>query len=166
MPRHTSPPRGAPARRRALAAGAAGLAGALGLGLCVRVHAATLADTPALARALARFAGEGTPVREGRVVLELPELVENGNAVPVTISVPGPHPAGQHVLQLAILAGRNPAPEVAVFTLAGGAGPARVSTRIRLATSQPVVAAARLADGSVWARRVDVLVTLAACVEG
>lgn len=149
-------------RRQALAAGAAGLAGALGV--CVRARASTLADPPALASALARFAA-GVTVREGRVRLELPELVENGNAVPVTISLPGPHPSGQHVLALALFAGRNPLPDVAIFTLEGAPGVARVSTRIRLATSQPVVAAARLADGSVWTRRVDVLVTLAACVE-
>jgi sulfur-oxidizing protein SoxY len=155
------------ARRQALSLGAAGVAGALGLSL--RVHAATPpqapALAPALAAALARFTA-GATVREGRVQLDLPELVENGNAVPVTVSVPGPHPTGQHVLALALFAGRNPLPEVAVFTLAGTPGPARVSTRIRLATSQPVVAAARLADGSVWTRRVDVLVTLAACIEG
>lgn len=159
------------ARRQALCWGAAGVAGALGLSL--RVHAATPPQAPALApelppalaAALARFTAGATP-REGRVQLDLPELVENGNAVPVTVSVPGPHPTGQHVLALAIFAGRNPLPDVAVFTLAGAPGPARVSTRIRLATSQTVVAAARLADGSVWTRRVDVLVTLAACVEG
>lgn len=154
------------ARRRALAVGAAGVAGALGgLGLSLRARAATLADAPGLASALARFTA-GANVREGRVQLDLPELVENGNAVPVTVSVPGPHPPGQHVLALALFAGRNPLPDVAVFSLSGAPGPARVSTRIRLATSQTVVAAARLADGSVWTRRVDVLVTLAACVEG
>lgn len=151
------------ARRRALAAGAAGVAGALGLSLSTR--AATPPDAPALASALTRFAA-GAPVREGRVQLDLPELVENGNAVPVTVSVPGPHPAGQHVLALALFAGRNPLPDVAVFTLAGAPGGARVSTRIRLTTSQRVLAAARLADGSVWTRHVDVLVTLAACIEG
>jgi sulfur-oxidizing protein SoxY len=69
------------------------------------------------------------------------------------------------VLAMALFAGRNPQPDVAIFTLSGTPSVARVSTRIRLATSQPVVAAARLADGSVWTRRVDVLVTLAACVE-
>lgn len=150
-------------RRVALAAGASGLAGALGLK--VEARASTEQDPPALAQALARFAG-GATVREGRVQLELPELVENGNAVPVTVSVPGPHAPGQAVAALALFAGRNPQPEVAVFGLPGLPGVARVSTRIRLATSQPVVAAARLGDGSVWTRRVDVLVTLAACVEG
>ena len=131
----------------------------------MQARAATAEDPPALLQALARFAG-GAPLREGRVQIELPELVENGNAVPVTVSVPGPHAPGQTVVALALFAGRNPQPDVAVFSLPGLPGVARVSTRIRLATSQPVVAAARLADGSVWTRRVDVLVTLAACIEG
>jgi sulfur-oxidizing protein SoxY len=150
-------------RRTTLAAGASALAGALGLS--VQARAATAEDPPALLQALARFAG-GAPLREGRVQIELPELVENGNAVPVTVSVPGPHAPGQTVVALALFAGRNPQPDMAVFSLPGLPGVARVSTRIRLATSQPVVAAARLADGSVWTRRVDVLVTLAACIEG
>jgi len=146
-----------------LAAAAASLSAALLVR--PRAHAATLADAPALEAALARFAGTGA-VREGRVQLELPELVENGNAVPVTVSMAAARSEPERVVALALFAGRNPLPDVAVFELHGHSGAARVSTRIRLATSQPVVAAARLADGSVWTRRVDVLVTLAACVEG
>ncbi|MFM7532795.1 MAG: thiosulfate oxidation carrier protein SoxY [Rubrivivax sp.] len=150
-------------RRRVLAAGAAGVSGALLLHR--RARAAGDADTPALAAALARFASGGA-LREGRVQLELPELVENGNAVPVMISMPTLHGSTERVTALALFAGRNPLPEVAVFELHGHSGTARVATRMRLATSQAVVAAARLADGSVWTRRVDVLVTLAACIEG
>lgn len=154
----TSP--GHPGRRSVLAAG---LSGALLVHL--RAQAAGDPDTAALAAALARFAGPGA-VREGRVQLELPELVENGNAVPVTVSLAPARSASERVAALALFAGRNPLPEVAVFELHGHSGAARVSTRIRLATSQPVWAAARLVDGSVWTRRVDVLVTLAACIEG
>jgi sulfur-oxidizing protein SoxY len=69
------------------------------------------------------------------------------------------------VVAIALFTGRNPLPEVAEFQLGPRAGRARVATRIRLATSQRVVAAARLSDGSVWTRTVDVLVTLAACIE-
>ena len=90
--------------------------------------------------------------------------MENGNTVPVTVSVPGAEAAA--VRRLAIFTERNPQPEVAVFTLGPLAGRALVATRMRLATSQTVVALAQMADGSVWQRRVDVLVTLAACVEG
>ena len=103
---------------------------------------------------------------EGRVQLELPEMVENGNAVPTTVSVDSPMSAADHVVAIALFTGRNPLPEVAEFRLGPRAGRARVVTRIRLATSQKVVAAARMSDGSVWTRTMDVLVTLAACVEG
>jgi sulfur-oxidizing protein SoxY len=123
-----------------------------------------LRDSPQLQAALSRFAG-GAAVREGRVEFDLPELVENGNAVPVTVSVASPMSEGDHVAAIALFTGRNPLPEVAEFTLGPRAGRARVATRIRLATSQRVIAAAKLSDGTVWTRTVDVLVTLAACIE-
>lgn len=113
--------------------------------------------------AIAAFTG-AAPVHEGRVSLELSPLVENGNTVPVTVSVPGVESA--QVRRLALFTERNPQPEVAVFTLGPLAGRAQVSTRMRLATSQTVVALAQMADGSVWQTGVDVVVTLAACVEG
>ena len=98
--------------------------------------------------------------------IDLPELVENGNAVPVTIEAASPMTATDHVRVLALFTERNPSPEVAVFRLGPRAGLARVTTRIRLATSGRVVALAQMSDGSWWQREVDVLVTLAACVEG
>lgn len=148
--------------RRRLLAGAA----LAGTGLALRMQAARAdpAVDNALRQALARFAAGAAP-REGRVTLDLPELVENGNAVPFTVSVDSPMTAADHVVAIALLTSRNPAPEVAEFRLGPASGRARVASRIRLATSQQVVAAARMADGSVWTRSVDVLVTLAACVE-
>ena len=121
------------------------------------------ATPESLQAAIAAFAA-GAPVRDGRVQLDIAPLVENGNTVPVTVSVPGAEAAS--VRRLALFTERNPQPEVAVFTLGPLAGRAQVATRMRLATSQTVVALAQLADGSVWQRRVDVVVTLAACVEG
>ncbi len=126
---------------------------------------AAFRESPELRAALARFAGSAVPV-EGGVQLDIPELVENGNAVPVTVQVDSPMTAADHVVAIALFTGRNPLPEVAEFRLGPANGVARVSTRIRLATSQKVVAAARMADGRVRTRHVDVLVTLAACVEG
>lgn len=116
-----------------------------------------------LRAAIAAFSG-GAAVREGRVELALSPLVENGNTVPVTLSVPDADPST--VRRLALFTERNPQPEVAVFTLGPLAGRAQVATRMRLATSQTVVALAQMADGSVWQHAVDVVVTLAACVEG
>lgn len=117
---------------------------------------------PTLAEALRGFAAGAVP-REGRVVLEIAELVENGNAVPVTVRVDA---AAGEVAELALFNERNPQREVLHARFGPLAGRAELSTRIRLATSQRLVAAAKLRDGSVWTKPVDVLVTLAACVEG
>ncbi len=144
------------ARRRLL--GAAAGAGAVAL-VCWPARA-----TPqALHSAIAAFTG-GAVVRDGRVKLDISPLVENGNTVPVTLSVPGVEAAS--VRRLALFTERNPQPEVAVFTLGPLAGRAQVATRLRLATSQTVVALAQMADGGFWQHRVSVVVTLAACVEG
>lgn len=108
----------------------------------------------------------GVVPAQGRVRLDIPTLVENGNAVPVTVSVDSPMTGEQHVRRLALLTERNPQPQVAVFTLGPASGRAQVSTRMRLATSQTVWALAELSDGSWWQQEVEVIVTLAACVEG
>jgi sulfur-oxidizing protein SoxY len=126
------------------------------------------ATPAALQVAINSFAGS-LPVQDskgqsGRVQLSISPLVENGNTVPVELWVPGGN--GSTVKRLALLTELNPEPEVAVFTLGPLAGSARVATRMRLATSQTVVALAQLADGSVWQHRVSVVVTLAACIEG
>ena len=132
-------------------------------GAAVVVSRPARATPESLQAVIAAFSA-GAPVRDGRVQLDISPLVENGNTVPVTVSVPGAAPAS--VRRLALFTERNPQPEVAVFTLGPLAGRAQVATRMRLATSQTVVALAQLADGSVWQRRVEVVVTLAACVEG
>lgn len=129
----------------------------LGLALWLRPAGAT---PEALAAAVRGLTG-GSAVQTGRVRLELAELVENGNAVPVSISVEG----DAAVRRIALFTERNPRPEVAVFQLGPAAGRARVDTRIRLATSQQVLALAQLDDGSWWQHRVEVIVTLAACIE-
>lgn len=97
----------------------------------------------------------------GRVKLDLPLLVENGNAVAMTVGVEGDY----EVRSLHVFAERNPLPNVANFTFGPRSGRPRVSTRIRLATSQTVIAIAKMADGSCWSDSVDLLVTLAACIE-
>ena len=123
------------------------------------------ATPQALQAAIEAFADGRTP-RQGRVTLDIAPLIENGNAVPVTVQVQSPMTAADHVRQIALFTERNPNPEVAVFHLGPRSGRAAVSTRIRLATSQRLVALAKLNDGSVWQQSVDVIVTLAACVEG
>jgi sulfur-oxidizing protein SoxY len=105
------------------------------------------------------------PISDGRVHIDIAELIDNGNAVPVTLTVASPMTVEDHVTSLALFAERNPLPEVVAFTLGPRAGKAEVATRIRLATSQQLVAIARLSDGSCWRHSVKVIVTLAACIE-
>lgn len=123
------------------------------------------ATSEAMDAAMRAFTG-GAPVEDGRVTLEIAELIENGNAVPVALTVDSPMTAADHVQRLALFTERNPQPEVAVFHLTPAMGRAQVATRMRLATSQRVVALAATSDGRFWRRQVEVLVTLAACVEG
>ena len=118
-----------------------------------------------LRAAIAAFT-KGAPVREGRVMLEIAELVDNGNAVPVTVSVASPMTPADHVSVIALFNERNPQRDVISLQLGPHCGRAKVSTRMRLATSQKIVAVARLGDGTFWSKTTDVIVTLAACIEG
>src|SRR5271168_2766484 len=121
------------------------------------------AATPASA-AIDEIVGDA-PVHQGKVKLELPPLVENGNAVPLTVSVDSPMTEREHVKSIHIFNEKNPQPNVANFYLDPRAGRAQVSTRIRLADSQKVIAIAQLSDDSFWSDSADVVVTLAACLE-
>jgi sulfur-oxidizing protein SoxY len=124
-----------------------------------------LAQGDELAAAVAAYA-QGAPVKPGKVKLLIEPLVDNGNVVPVAVTVDSPMTAADHVTAIAIYNERNPQREVAKFTLGPRAGKAQVSTRIRLATSQKLTAVARLSDGSYWSDTVSVVVALAACIEG
>ena len=115
--------------------------------------------------AIGAFTGEAA-IRPGRVHLDVPPLVENGNSVSVRVRVDSPMTAEDHVKRIAVFNERNPQPHVAQFSLGPRSGRADVSTRIRLATSQNVIAVAELSDGSYWSASADVIVTLAACVVG
>ncbi len=123
-----------------------------------------LAQAPDLRAAIRAYAGDA-PVRAGKVRLDVAPLVENGNTVPISVTVDNPMTAADHVTGIAVFNERNPQREVVEFQLGPRAGRAAVSTRIRLATSQQLVAVARLSDGTCWSHSVDVVVTLAACIE-
>ncbi|BBK42258.1 sulfur oxidation protein SoxY [Allostella vacuolata] len=140
--------------------------------LSIAVGAAAYAALPPAARAtpaevetlIRRLVGEGR-LQRGRVKLDLPLLVENGNAVAMTVTVDAPVEGPGRVESVHIFAEANPLPNVASFHFGPAAGKAVVSTRIRLATSQTVIAVAKLADGSFWSDEIELLVTLAACLE-
>lgn len=143
-------------RRQLLAAGA-------GLGVWVLVRPASAAPDE-LTAAISAYTG-GAALKTGRVHLDIATLVDNGNTVPITVTVESPMTAADHVSAIAVFNERNPQREVAKFTLGPRCGRASVSTRIRLATSQKLVAVARMSDGSFWSHTVEVTVTIAACLE-
>jgi sulfur-oxidizing protein SoxY len=143
--------------------GFAGSAAALGAVPMVTLRPAEA--TPAmLAAAIRNVVGEA-PVQTGKVKLEIPPLVENGNTVPMTVSVASPMTPDDYVRSIHVFNEKNPQPNIGNFYLGPRAGRAQVSTRIRLADSQKIVAIAHLADGSFWSISADVVVTLAACTE-
>jgi len=105
------------------------------------------------------------PVTKGKVKLDLPPIVENGNSVPCTVTVESPMTATDYVKAIHIFNEKNPQPNVISVKLGPRAGRAAFTTRIRLADSQTVTAIAEMSDGSCWSDDIDVIVTLAACIE-
>ncbi|MBR0694388.1 SoxY-related AACIE arm protein [Bradyrhizobium lablabi] len=143
-----------------------GLAGgAVALGGVPIVTVRPADATPAmLSSAIRNIVGEAN-VRTGKVKLDIPPLVENGNTVPMTVSIASPMTADHYVKSIHVFNEKNPQPNIGNFYLGPHAGRAQVSTRIRLADSQKVVAIARLSDDTFWSATADVVVTLAACTE-
>ena len=143
-----------------------GLAGSAAIGGAVPIVTVRPAEaTPAmLATAIRNVVGEAE-LHTGKVKLDIPPLVENGNTVPMTVSVASPMTSDDHVKSIHVFNEKNPQPNIGNFNLGAQTGRAQVSTRIRLADSQKVVAVAQLSDGSFWSTSVDVVVTLAACTE-
>ena len=125
----------------------------------------SVAQANELAAAVSAYT-QGAPVRVGKVKLDVAELVDNGNVVPITVTAESPMTAADHVKAIAVFNEKNPQRDVARFILGPRAGRASVTTRIRLATSQQLVAVAQMSDGSYWSHTVNVIVTLAACIEG
>ena len=116
--------------------------------------------------ALVKSVTHGKPAKVGKVKLDLPLLADNGNSVPMKVSVESPMTAADHVKTIRLLSERNPEREMATFHLGPHSGRAEITSRVRLAGSQRVVALAEMSDGSYWMGTADVTVTLSACVDG
>jgi sulfur-oxidizing protein SoxY len=143
--------------------GLAGSAAALGAVPILTVRPAEA--TPAMLATAIRNVVGAAVVRTGKVKLDMPPLVENGNTVPMTVSVVSPMTSDDYVKSIHVFNEKNPQPNIGNFYLGPRAGRAQVSSRIRLADSQKIVAIARLSDDTFWSASVDVIVTLAACTE-
>jgi sulfur-oxidizing protein SoxY len=118
----------------------------------------------ALDAALRKVVGDA-PVRRGRVKLDLPPLIDNGNSVPLAVAVESPMTAADHVRAIHVFTEKNPQPNVVSAHLGPRAGRARLATRIRLADTGTVIAIAQMSDGSFWSDSAEVVVTLSACLE-
>jgi sulfur-oxidizing protein SoxY len=104
-------------------------------------------------------------VRQGKVKLDVPPLIDNGNAVPLSVEVESPMTAADHVKAIHVFTERNPQPYVLSAYLGPRSGRAGVATRACIADTGTVMAIAQLSDGSFWSHSVRVIVTLSACLE-
>ena len=118
----------------------------------------------ALQEAVRKVVGDA-PVRRGRVKLDLPPLIDNGNSVPLSVTVETPMTPADHVQAIHVFTEKNPQPNVISAYLGPLAGRAAITTRARIADTGTVVAIAQLSDGSFWSDSVSVVVTLSACLE-
>src|SRR3954469_5595805 len=128
--------------------------------------AAFLAAGPALAQAPAapiirEVFGNRTP-KAGKIAMQLSPIAENGNSVPITLTV---DEAPGQVRRIVLVATGNPFPLAAEYRFGARSGRAEIATRIRLARSQVVTAVAELADGSLWSTSSEITVTAGACAE-
>jgi sulfur-oxidizing protein SoxY len=153
-----------PATRRRFLIEAATLAGAVGIAVPLAVKAAS-ATPESMRAAIRKVVGEAS-LNKGRVKIDVPPLIENGNAVPLTISCESPMTVDDYVKAIHVFSEKNPQPNIVGVQLGPRSGRAAVSTRIRLADSQKVIAIAQMSDGSFWSNEAEVIVTLAACLEG
>ena len=149
---------GAFTRRRFIAlTGTAVLAGVVGV---PPAHADQKLLDEAMAKVLAgRTAGDGSDV----IKLELPEIAENGNTVPLRFEVDSPMTDANHVAHVHVFADGNPRPDVASFHFTPASGKAAASTRMRLAKTQNIVAVAEMSDGKVVMAKKEVKVTIGGC---
>ena len=118
----------------------------------------------ALEEAIRKVVGDAQ-VRPGKVTLDLPPLIDNGNTVPLSVTVDSPMTEADHVKAIHIFTEKNPQPFVMSAHLGPRSGRARISTRARIADTGKVIAIAQLSDGSYWSDTVSVVVTLSACLE-
>ncbi|MGO9574496.1 MAG: thiosulfate oxidation carrier protein SoxY [Terriglobales bacterium] len=145
-------------RRQALTMGA----GVLAASALAGSDLPALAETNGFEETIKQFSGGRTPV-EGRVNLDLPKLAEDGGAVPMTITVDSPMTEGSHVTDVLVVAEANPRPIVVTFHFSPASGVAEVSTRIRMAKTENIIAVAKMNDGSVYVAKKEVTVTVGGC---
>ena len=111
---------------------------------------------------ITKFTGGKAPDK-GKITIELPEIAENGNTVPLSVSVDAPMTADNYVSDIMVIADGNPRPEVATFHFTPMSGKAEAATRIRLATTQNIIVVATTSGGQLFTDQKLVKVTIGGC---
>ena len=145
-------------RRQALALSAGAAVFAV-TGLQAGPFFASAEDTD---KAIMNISGGKMP-ETGKITLTAPEIAENVNTVPITVSVESAMTDGDMVESVTIFADGNPNPDVATFNFTALSGAATATTRMRLAKTQNVVAVVKMADGSTFMDKKQVKVTIGGC---
>ena len=140
------------------------LIGAGGLAFVTVLPREGRATPEAMKAAIKKVIGDA-PLRKGKVRLDVPPIVENGNSVTLEVSVDSPMTANDYVKAIHVFNEKNPQPNIIGARLGPRAGRAQLSTRVRLADSQNLIAIAEMSDGTFWSDDVEVIVTIAACLE-
>jgi sulfur-oxidizing protein SoxY len=143
----------------------AGIGASLGASMATLIVVRPAGATPQTMAAAIRQITGGAEAKRGRIKLDVPPLVENGNSVTTTVKVESPLTPTDYVKAIHVLTEKNPQPNVISVKMGPRAGKAEFQTRIRLADSQQVVAICEMSDGSFWSDSVDVILTLSACLE-
>jgi len=147
-----------------LACGATAAAGAPGFAEAQLAPNIAAQRKAALEEAIRKSTG-GAEVKKGKVTLEVPPLIDNGNSVPITVKVESPMTSEDHVKAIHLFTEKNPQPYIMNAQLGPRSGRATLTTRARIADSGRVIAIAQMSDGSCWSDEVSVVVTLSACLE-
>jgi sulfur-oxidizing protein SoxY len=131
--------------------------------LAIAGDASVASATPAeAAAAIAKFTG-GKPAEKGRITIDLPEIAEDGNTVPLSIKVDSPMTAEDHVTEILVVADGNPRPVFATFHLTAMSGRAEAATRIRLASTENVIVVAKTSNGKLFTEQKPIKVTIGGC---
>lgn len=120
------------------------------------------ADAASVAESIKKIIG-GKSTKEGKITLEVPQIAENGRTVPVGFDVASPMTDADHVKAVHVFASGNPRPDLASYFFTTDCAKAKVSTRVRLAKTQNIVAIAEMSDGSVYMAKSTVKVTIGGC---
>ena len=105
-------------------------------------------------------------MRRGRVRLELAQVADDGQSVPLIVRVDSPMSETDHVRRIDLVSEKNPVPLMASFFLGPHMGRAEIESRVRLNGTQRVTAVAQLSDGSFWFDAADIAVNESACLDG